>query len=66
MQRHGGYIAGNIENQTDLVNILNSKVSFTEYNPTKTQVETNATNIITLFGTTSQLSSDLNTLNRSN
>ena len=59
----GGYISGDITNQSDLNTILNDKVGFSEYNTTKTQSNTNANNIVTLFGTTSQLTSDLNTLN---
>lgn len=43
--------------------MLNAKVPFSEYNVTKSQVETNADNIVTLFGTEAQIAADLNTLN---
>lgn len=43
--------------------MLNAKVPFSEYNVTKSQVETNTDNIVTLFGTEAQIAADLNTLN---
>ena len=57
-----GQIGGTLTDQTDLQEMLNTKVSNSTFKETKAQVETNTNNITELFTDTNTLASNLNSL----